>query len=114
MKKGFTLMELLAVIVIIAIIILVAAPIIINIINNSKKEAFKRSVEGIIREYEYNEVYNVESYGEKEACNFQTTCKIHGTIKRNNEKNIEVNLHDSVYCAKGIKDALVITNYPCE
>ena len=44
-KKGFTLIELLAVIVILAIIALIATPIILNIINDSKEESNKRSVE---------------------------------------------------------------------
>ena len=45
MKKGFTLIELLAVIVILAIIALIATPIIINIINDSREESYKRSIE---------------------------------------------------------------------
>ena len=44
-KKGFTLIELLAVIVILAIIALIATPIILNIINDSREESNKRSVE---------------------------------------------------------------------
>ena len=44
-NKGFTLIELLAVIVILAIIALIATPIILGIINDTKKEASKRSVE---------------------------------------------------------------------
>ena len=45
MSKAFTLIELLAVIVILAIIALIAVPIVINIINNAKKESYKRSVD---------------------------------------------------------------------
>ena len=45
MKKGFTLIELLAVIVILAIISLIAVPIVINIINDSKEESQKRSID---------------------------------------------------------------------
>lgn len=44
-NKGFTLIELLAVIVILAITALVATPIVINIINDSREEANKRSIE---------------------------------------------------------------------
>ena len=45
MKRGFTLIELLAVIVILAIISLIAVPIVINIINGSKYESQKRSID---------------------------------------------------------------------
>ena len=43
MKKGFALIELLAVIVILAIIALITVPIVINIISNSKKGAAEAS-----------------------------------------------------------------------
>ncbi|MDO4963396.1 MAG: prepilin-type N-terminal cleavage/methylation domain-containing protein [bacterium] len=52
MKKGFTLIELLAVIVILAIIALIAVPIIIDIIEDSKKEALKRSAENYLKAVE--------------------------------------------------------------
>ena len=48
MKKGFTLIELLAVIVILAIISLIAIPQITKVVDNAKKEAGARSVEGHI------------------------------------------------------------------
>ena len=46
MKKGFTLIELLAVIVILAIIALIATPLILNVIDDSKKGAFKSTAYG--------------------------------------------------------------------
>ena len=51
-KKGFTLVELLAVIVILAIIALIATPIILNVINDAKKEAAKDSAYGYIEAIE--------------------------------------------------------------
>ena len=47
-KKGFTLVELLAVIVILAIIALIATPIILNIIKDAKRSAAKDSAYGYI------------------------------------------------------------------
>ena len=43
-KKGFTLVELLAVIVILAVLILLALPNVIKIMNNAKKNAFQDEV----------------------------------------------------------------------
>ena len=51
-KKGFTLVELLAVIVILAIIALIATPIILNVISDAKKEAAKDSAYGYIEAIE--------------------------------------------------------------
>ena len=48
MKRGFTLVVLLAVIVILAIIALVATPLIFNIIDNSRKSAAKSSAFGYV------------------------------------------------------------------
>jgi len=45
MKKGFTLVELLAVIVILAIIALIATPIVLNIIEESKENSILQSAE---------------------------------------------------------------------
>ncbi|MDD4733363.1 MAG: type II secretion system protein, partial [Bacilli bacterium] len=42
-KKGFTLIELIAVIVILAIVALISVPVITGIIKDTKKQAFKTS-----------------------------------------------------------------------
>lgn len=46
-KKGFTLVELLAVIVLLAIIALIASPIILNLVGDSQEGALKSSVNGV-------------------------------------------------------------------
>lgn len=48
MKKGFTLMELLAVIVILAVVALIATTSIIQIIDRAEKGALEDSAYGII------------------------------------------------------------------
>ena len=48
MKKGFTLVELLAVIVVLAIISLIAIPQLAKVVNNAKLASNLRSVEGHI------------------------------------------------------------------
>jgi type IV pilus assembly protein PilA len=52
-KKGFTLVELLAVIVILAIILAIAVPGISGIINSAKKGSFESDVKMIITGIEY-------------------------------------------------------------
>ena len=51
-KKGFTLVELLAVIVILAIILIISVPLIINTINTSRLASFKSSAELLVTEAE--------------------------------------------------------------
>lgn len=48
MKKGFTLVELLAVIAIIAIIATITTPLILNVISTSKEKSFKDSAYSLV------------------------------------------------------------------
>lgn len=63
-KKGFTLLELLAVIVILAIIALITIPQIIGVIDKSKKSAFIDSAYGII---EAGKLYYMDNMSGKDA-----------------------------------------------
>lgn len=60
--KGFTLVELLAVVVLLAVIALIATPIIGNIIDTSKESANQRSIEGYADAVR-NEYYNQQTSG---------------------------------------------------
>lgn len=53
MKKGFTLVELLAVIVILSVISLIAVPLILDTVEKSKKSALKESANALLREADY-------------------------------------------------------------
>lgn len=57
MKKGFTLVELLAVIVVLGIVAVITTPLIQNVIESSKMNAFKNSINSIVNiiETDYNE-----------------------------------------------------------
>ncbi len=48
-KKGFTLVELLAVIIILGVIALITTPIIMNSVNDARRKAFENSIYGLIR-----------------------------------------------------------------
>ncbi len=59
-KKGFTLVELLAVIVVLAIIIVIAAPQVLNAMNDAKKKSFQlegqRVIDAAISTYTSNQL----------------------------------------------------------
>ena len=52
MKKGFTLVELLAVIVILALVALITIPVILNVVDKSKDKTYKRSIDAYGRAIE--------------------------------------------------------------
>ena len=57
-KKGFTIIELLAVIVVLAVIALIATPIVLNLINTAKKGAAEQSALIYIKEIENYMILN--------------------------------------------------------
>jgi prepilin-type N-terminal cleavage/methylation domain-containing protein len=65
-KKGFTLVELLAVIVVLSVIALIAVPITLNLIEESKKNSFKSSVSGMIQSIE---IFSTKKVGSKVTLN---------------------------------------------
>lgn len=56
MKKGFTLIEILAVIAVLMIILVVVVPIISNSIQDNKEYAFFVTGKNILREVEYRDI----------------------------------------------------------
>ena len=58
MKKGFTLVELLAVIIILAVILIIAIPQVLKVIENSRSEAFTSSVKSVFRTVNYELINN--------------------------------------------------------
>ena len=52
MKKGFTLMEVLAVVIILGIVALITFPVVKNIVNDNRRKTFESSVRAMIRSTE--------------------------------------------------------------
>ncbi len=116
--KGFTLIELLAVIVILAVIALITVPMIMNVIEKSRKEAFKDSVLGAFEAVDYYLLKNNLSEITEEGINVTDldlkNNRLSGSIHKNEEGNLEVvNVSDGRYCAQGIQTKLVITKGTC-
>ena len=71
-KKGFTLVELLAVIVVLAIIALITVPTILGVIEKSRKAAYKDSIYGIIEAANIYLATNINSIKQNDEITF--TC----------------------------------------
>lgn len=119
-KRGFTLMELLAVIVILAIIALIAVPIILNVIDETKKKAIKESANGYLdaveksivlenlKEKNFNDgtyyIKNGDLYSDDNLETKILDVKVKGDIPNGSDLNIEKGRITSCY--------LTISNYP--
>jgi type IV pilus assembly protein PilA len=116
-KKGFTLIELLAVILILAIIALIAMPVILNIVDESKKGAFKSTADGIIKagELEYatdilagtaQEVTFTYTNGVESSSvsgkqlNYKGAKPKSGTVIINSEGQVAIAIYDGNNCAE--------------
>lgn len=80
-KKGFTLVELLAVIVILAIIALIATPIILGVIDDARKGAAKSSALGFVDAVEKSIALEMVS---------DTNASIPASIETSNITNVKV------------------------
>ena len=84
-KKGFTLVELLAVIVILAVILVIAIPRILDVIDSSKLSSFESSARMIIsdaeKQYAINKVNGIEE---------EISCENTSKLNNNEYSNCEI------------------------
>lgn len=116
-KKGFTLIEILAIVVLLCIIATITTSSIANLIQNAKKEAFKDSVYAAINSYINDESYkSFNELGEIDVrlLPLDNNSLKSGTVKRNSYNEVIVtNITDGVYCANGSKNKLVVKDGDC-
>ncbi len=119
MKKGFTLVELLAVIVILAVIALITTPLILGVIEKAKKGAFQDSVLSAFDAIEYymieQELTEFPKEGiEVKKLKLKNNHFKYGSFVPNAEGIIEaMNISDGKYCAQGTENDLKISNGDC-
>ncbi len=117
MKKGYTLVELLAVIVIISVIGIITVPIATSYIEKSRVESYRISAENVIevaKEYvakeEENHDFPETGISVKKIEEKIDGKIISGRVKRNEEGVIVAeNIYNGSYCASGSKNSLVVT-----
>ena len=110
-KKGFTLIELLAVIVILAIIMVIAVPQILNVIENSRKSAWKSNVKMIAEGIELGKATSTSEFS-TDKFDINTVCS--GTAKdittdTNFVKVADVSADDTtVSCTTNVGEVTVV------
>lgn len=117
-SKGFTLVELIAIIVIVGIIIGIIAPVSIKLIEKSKTNSFRESLRSIIRSTEIymseNDLKTLPSgeiYLESNDLDLDYAEGYKGIIKYENGELILLNVSNGKYCGNGSIETLAITNY---
>ena len=107
-RKGFTLIEVLAVIVILAIIALIATPIMLGVIENARRKAFEDTGYGVIegvRAYYVEKLSEEGVVGEKIFTFPNSELKLSGTepaggnAKLYADGSIELAIHNNRWCA---------------
>lgn len=118
MKKGFTIIELLAVIIILAILALIVSPIITNVIIDSKAEAAKISITNVvsylkdkctlIEDQNLDITYNFESNSVEPYIQLRGSLP-NGSVTIKNKCNMEIKLYKNNTCAyKSLADRNII------
>ena len=107
-KKGFTLVELLAVIVVLAVIATIIVPNVMVVLRRSEKDSFEQSAHGILtsaksyyQEKSEDEEFDGRTFDFKEATelSFDGKKPTGGTVTVTADGNVELYITDGKYCA---------------
>src|SRR5574344_820408 len=120
-KKGFTLIEMLAVIIILALIAVIAVPTIIKLVENTKKETFITSIENLMTSFESlnNDAHLTgEKYDSLIATSDLLPVNVNkfqsGQILYDDNEDVKVEfVTNGDYCATGTLDNLQVTKGGC-
>ena len=82
-KKGFTLVELLAVIAILAILVIIALPNVLSMFNSAKKSTFKTEVQSIFKQAQTDFIEDsIKSSGAQVYCDATTAAEKNGNSNK--------------------------------
>ena len=125
MKKGFTLIELLAVILILGIIALIAIPTVNNILDESRRGAFKTTTQNVLKQAEETcmmenikgiqptKTYTITDGNISPKLDLKGELPDNGTIILDDECQGKIAVNNNKYCGKrlDINDQVSVTDY---
>ena len=126
-KKGFTLIELIAIILVLAILVLIAIPFITKIVEEASKEAFRQTTKGtataiekqcdlqVINDEKITDTYAVEGYKITTGNSFKVKGRLpqYANANANNDCNVQIVAHNKKWCATKAyaEDKVTVTKY---
>ncbi|MDD3187602.1 MAG: InlB B-repeat-containing protein [Bacilli bacterium] len=118
LKKGYTMIELLATIVVFTIIAVIGGNIVFGVMDKAREQGFTRSVEFAMSAFDFARQYNdsgIETIDiTSDTLNLEHNNFISGTIILNDEGYAKVlYATDGNYCATGLIGNMVITKGDC-
>lgn len=105
MKKGFTLVELLAVIVILAVIALIATPVVLSMIESSRKGAAESSTLNYVEQVEKQIV--TKSINATDNTNYDGRYTVIGNTMTKNDALVELDLKGDKVDVRASNEVLV-------
>ena len=98
-KRGFTLVELLAVIAILAILVIIALPNVLGMFNSAKKNTFVTEIESIYKQAQTDFINDsLQSSGERYYCSDEdATQTVHDGSSKQKCKNLNITTTKTYY-----------------
>lgn len=117
-KKGFTLVELLAVVIILGIIALISVPVTQNVLKTVRKNIFLDNVNQLLKLVKTNQLqtggnitYSIENDNINPKLNYKKEFKGTGMIMIDEDGNTTVSIELNNFCAYKTKDETAVEVY---
>ena len=116
-RKGFTLVELIAVLVLLSLIGIIIIPNVLRTNAKAEKRAFEEDIKAILKFCAQQDALEPYSSNEIDIPNSELELKAGtytGHVLKEDDNYKAANITNGIYCANGFRNSLVITDGNCE